>query len=125
MTQPARRLRLPHLRARYLFAAWFFGTLAWLAWYVEAVGGRPLTFIVADDPGMYDPQATSDPRAEHVAEMRHPPAMVGNRGVHATDDLMQRHAALSPFPGRALARSDARRPGMQASSIAQARLLLL
>jgi peptide/nickel transport system substrate-binding protein len=57
---------VPHRRGRYLFAAWLLATLAWLTWRVEAVGGRPLTFIVADDPGMYDPHSTSDPRAEQV-----------------------------------------------------------
>lgn len=66
MTGRLLRLRLPHRRGRYLFAAWLLATLAWLAWRVEAVGGRPLTFVVADDPAMYDPHATSDPRAEQV-----------------------------------------------------------
>jgi hypothetical protein len=63
MSGPARRWRLPYVRARYVFVAWAVATLAWLAWRVDAVGGRPLTFIAADDPGMYDPHATSDPRA--------------------------------------------------------------
>jgi peptide/nickel transport system substrate-binding protein len=66
MSGPARRWRLPYVRARYVFIAWAVATLAWLAWRVDAVGGRPLTFIVADDPGMYDPHATSDPRAQQV-----------------------------------------------------------
>lgn len=66
MTRRFSRPRLPHRRGRYLFAVWLVATLAWLTWRVEAVGGRPLTFIVADDPGMYDPHATSDPRAEQV-----------------------------------------------------------
>ncbi len=40
--------------------------LAWFLGHIEAVGGRPLTFIWGSDPAIYDPQQTSNPIAFEV-----------------------------------------------------------
>jgi peptide/nickel transport system substrate-binding protein len=73
----SRRRPFPRPTARWFFGPWLAGAwlavvAVWLVARVDAVGGRPLVLIYSDDPGIFDPHATSHPVAQaifrHVCE---------------------------------------------------------
>lgn len=45
---------------------WTLAALLWFVAQVDDVGGRPLTVLWSADPGMYDPQHTSNAVAADV-----------------------------------------------------------
>src|SRR3712207_3529642 len=47
-------------------AAWILASFGWLTWRSDGLGGRPLVVLLSDDPGNYDPHATSDSAAQAI-----------------------------------------------------------
>jgi peptide/nickel transport system substrate-binding protein len=73
-------------------AVWLGLVAAWLGSHFDAAGGRPLVVLWSDDPGSFDPHATSHPVAQdvfrHVCEplfYEDPPGTL--RGLLAEDDF--------------------------------------
>jgi peptide/nickel transport system substrate-binding protein len=47
-------------------AVWLAASGVWFGAHVDATGGRPLVVLWADDPGVFDPHATSHPVAHDI-----------------------------------------------------------
>jgi peptide/nickel transport system substrate-binding protein len=64
---------------------WMLAALLWFMAQVDDVGGRPLTVLGGTDPGIYDPQRTSNPVAADVFRHVCEPLFYEDGGLLAQD----------------------------------------